>query len=290
MSGPSLRLAKWWAAASILVLAGCTAAQQYVDHYGDPEPSLAKLSICHGYGCRLRTLVGIEPEGWGDIVRLFEPAPVSAATERTRLARAIAFLEIKIGAAVGTSTDRSASSTFGGEPDQLDCIDETVNTTTYLRLLAREGLMRRHVVGIAAQRGSVSGFAYNDFITNTAVIVETATGASYAVDSYFYPNGRAPKIMPLAKCATTGGRPERSVTKAAADDVGPCDRQRELTMTEKAFAAVLTAPARSITARSISPRSVRMTACSASRPPGSAAPITSSSTGASSGPIWACCR
>lgn len=154
--------------------------------------------MCHGYGCRLRTSVRVEPRAWAEIANLFEPAPTSAADERSRVSKAIAMLEIKVGKAVGTSTDRYAAATFGGAPDQLDCIDETVNTTTYLRLLAGHGLMRRHVVGTAAQRGSFSGFSYNDFITNTAVIVETKTGAGFAVDSYFYPNGREPKIMPLA--------------------------------------------------------------------------------------------
>jgi hypothetical protein len=54
-------------------------------------------------------------------------------------------------------------------------------------------------VGKAAQRGSLSGFAFNDFITNTAVIVETKTGEAWAVDSYFFGNGREPKIMPLGE-------------------------------------------------------------------------------------------
>jgi len=191
--------ARCWVAASFVVLAGCTSAQEYVNHYAHPSPSLAELTVCHGYGCRLPTPVRIEPAGWADIARLFEPASASAADERARLAQAIALLEIKVGAAVGTSADQFAAATFSRDPNQLDCIDETVNTTTYLRLLAREGLMRWHVVGTAAQRGSVSGFSYNDFITNTAVIVEIATGTAYAIDSYFYPNGREPKIMPLAE-------------------------------------------------------------------------------------------
>lgn len=193
------RLAGWCGVAVAVALAGCTGAQEYVDYYGHASPSLAEFTVCHGYGCRLRTAVSIEPKAWTEIASLFEPAPTSAADERIRLARAIGLLEIKVGAAVGTSTDQSAADTFGGEPDQLDCIDETVNTTTYLRLLERDGLMRRHVIGTAAQRGSFNGFAYNDFITNTAVIVETETGTPYAVDSYFYPNGREPAVMPLAE-------------------------------------------------------------------------------------------
>lgn len=192
------RAARFAPAVTLVLLAGCTGAQDYVDRYAHPAPSRAEFSVCHGYGCRLRTFIRIEPEGWADVAAAFRPPPASGAEERARIARAIALFEVKVGAAVGTSTDIGAATTFGGEPDQLDCIDETVNTTVYLRLLANEGLMRLHAVGTAAQRGSLMGFQYNDFITNTAVIVETATGAAYAVDSYFYPNGREPKILPLA--------------------------------------------------------------------------------------------
>jgi len=182
-------------------VAGCAGAQDYVDAYAPPSPSVEQLSVCHGYGCRLRTLVRIEPEMQADIARLYHPAPRTAAEERIRLARAIALFEIRIGVAVGTGRDRYAATTFNknNDPGQLDCIDETVNTTTYMRVLASLGLMRFHVVGEAAQRGSISGFAFNDFITNTAVIVETETGTAYAVDSYFFANGREPKIMPLAE-------------------------------------------------------------------------------------------
>jgi hypothetical protein len=190
---------RWCGVFSIFYLFGCASAQDYVDHYVHQSPSLIEFSVCHGYGCRIRKVVNFEPFAWEEVAKLFEPEPMSAAEERERLARAIALLEIKIGAAIGTSTDEAAADTFGGEPDQLDCIDETVNTTTYLQLLAKEGLMRRHRVGIAAQRGSLSGFRYNDFITNTAVIMEKETGIAFAVDSYFYANGREPKIMPLAE-------------------------------------------------------------------------------------------
>jgi hypothetical protein len=134
-----------------------------------------------------------------ELASLFQPVPRSAAEERRHLGRAIALLEIRIGAVAGTSNDRYAATTLNknNDPGQLDCIDETVNTTTYLRLLKNLGHMRFHDVGVAAQRGSLSGFAFNDFVTNTAVIAEKSTGSSFAIDSYFFGNGQEPKIMPL---------------------------------------------------------------------------------------------
>ena len=90
------------AGAALLLVAGCTSAQDYVDRYGDPRPRLAELPICHGYGCRVRTIVRIEPEAWAGVARVFEPAPSDAAEERARLARAVALLEVMIGVAIVT--------------------------------------------------------------------------------------------------------------------------------------------------------------------------------------------
>lgn len=198
LSEPIRQFVRWYVGSLLILVVGCASAQDYVDRYAHQPPSLAEFTVCHGYGCRLRKTVRIESFAWAEVASLFDPSPKDAADERVRVARAIALLEIKVGNAIGTTTDRAAAETFGGDPAQLDCIDETVNTTTYLRLLAKEGLMRWHRVGTAAQRGSISGFQYNDFITNTAVILEKDTGTPFAVDSYFYANGREPKIMPLA--------------------------------------------------------------------------------------------
>ena len=178
---------------------GCATAQDHVDRYAHQTPSVAEFTICHGYGCRLREVIRIEPFAWEAIANLFKPVPTNAEEERQRLGRAVALLEVKIGSVIGTNSDEAAADLLGGDPDQLDCIDETVNTTTYLRLLEKQGLMQRHHVGRAAQRGSVSGFRYNDFITNSAVIIEKDTGVAFAVDSYFYANGRDPQIMPLSE-------------------------------------------------------------------------------------------
>jgi hypothetical protein len=182
-------------------LAGCAGAQEYVDAFGDPSPTVEEVTVCHGYGCRWMTNVRIESSAQAEFADLFKPPSRNAAEERVRLGRAIAMFEIKVGVAIGTGNDRYAATALNtnNDPGQLDCIDETVNTTTYLRLLAGLGLMKFHVVGEAAQRGSISGFAFNDFVTNTAVIVVRKTGAQFAVDSYFFGNGREPKIMPLAK-------------------------------------------------------------------------------------------
>ncbi len=185
----------------LATLVACASAQDHVDRFAHPAPSLTDFTVCQGYGCRIQKHIRLEPFVWEEVSNLFDPAPTSAVEERQRLGQAIAFLEVKIGAAIGATTDRAAAETFNTGPDQLDCIDETVNTTTYLQLLTRHGLMRWHYIGTPDQRGWLfSAFVGStNFITNTAVIVEKETGTKFAVDSYFYPNGRPPKIMPLSE-------------------------------------------------------------------------------------------
>ena len=202
MSSNAVReVVRWCGVAFLAALTACASAQDHVTRFAHPSPTLTDFTVCQGYGCRIQKRIRMEQFVWDEVARIFTPVPQTAAEERDRLGLAIAFLELKIGAAIGASTDRAAAETFNTGPDQLDCIDETVNTTTYLRLLAQYGLMRWHRIGTPNQRGWLlaSLFGSTDFITNTAVIVEKQSGAEFAIDSYFYSNGRPPKIMPLAE-------------------------------------------------------------------------------------------
>jgi hypothetical protein len=77
----------------------------------------------------------------------------------------------------------------------MDCIDESINTTTYLRMLEREQLLRWHTVEDRATRGwFIRGWPHT-----TAVIRDRKTGELYAVDSWFEDNGEPPHIVPLDK-------------------------------------------------------------------------------------------
>ena len=79
-----------------------------------------------------------------------------------------------------------------GWPGQQDCIDETTNTTTYLILLHKHGLLTWHEVGRPLYRN----FWYKFFMDPhfSAHLVETDSGQSYAVDSWFLDNGQPPYV------------------------------------------------------------------------------------------------
>lgn len=94
----------------------------------------------------------------------------------------------------GTAGDRAG--TFGNSawPGQLDCNDEATNSTTYMRMMQTDGLIRFHTILDTRTRGGFLIFGRH----STAVIGETATGQRFAVDSWFYDNGHPAVILPLA--------------------------------------------------------------------------------------------
>jgi hypothetical protein len=124
---------------------------------------------------------------------LFEPPPQNAEQERETLRQAIGLMERIVGPKTGTDTDKAG--TFGNSayPGQLDCNDEATNSTTYMRLMAANGLLRFHHIEDTKTRGGFLIFGRH----STAAISETASGKLYAVDSWFYDNGNPAVVLPL---------------------------------------------------------------------------------------------
>ncbi|MCB1959658.1 MAG: hypothetical protein KDE68_03900 [Rhodocyclaceae bacterium] len=164
----------------------------------DRDATLAAFSVCHGYGCAALHLIGLSPAQQRQLRALFDPPPSSASEERDRIAHAIAYLEKVTGERLGTSADRARTPYTGGDLDQLDCVDESINTSTYLHMLKQAGLLRWHGVSAPARRYRFLNFG----VHYTAVILEQvsiATDTAYAVDAWFHPNGAAPEIVELGR-------------------------------------------------------------------------------------------
>ena len=126
----------------------------------------------------------------------FSPAAVSAEQERAYIKEAIARLEELVGRYTPTWRDVGTNlPTTNGKPrsfpGQLDCIDESINTTTYLELLEKEGLLKYHVVSERAYRRSLFSQHW------AGQIIENSNNESFVIDSWFYDNGELPYIEPL---------------------------------------------------------------------------------------------
>jgi hypothetical protein len=183
-------------AAVAALLSGCAGMRD--QPVSGPAPIPERLPVCSGHGCANIDTVSLSAVEWRAVRALFNPHADSPAAERRQIARAIALIERFVGPKTGTDGDKGG--TFAGlfEAGQMDCIDESTNTTVYLRLLVAENLLRWHEVGADATRGYfLFGWPHT-----TAVIREKNSGDEYAVDSWFFDNGAEPVVIPLAQWLT----------------------------------------------------------------------------------------
>jgi len=180
------------------------------------EPTPERFSVCYDFGCVSIAYLSLAPQEWVQIRARFEPPAADAAAERERVREAIALFERITGERIGTKRDK-AGTFFSGESEfQMDCVDESTNTTSYLVMLERQGLLRWHRVGEIVTRGwFLFGWPHQ-----AATLVERAGGVEWVVDSWFLDNGHPPFILPL-KLWRSGWNPPPSGTPAEARQPGP---------------------------------------------------------------------
>lgn len=158
-------------------------------------PALHGFEVCTGGGCAEVKQVLLTDDEWQTIVSIFtnERMVANAEQERDQIALATGAFESIVGSKTSTETDLAG--TFGNSdyPGQLDCNDEAINSTTYMRLMQQNGLLKFHEIEDMRTRN----FFFTGWPHSTAVIHETATGERFAVDSWFYDNGFPATIVPF---------------------------------------------------------------------------------------------
>ena len=149
---------------------------------------------CTGYGCSIRYYMKLTDEEWQQVRAYFnEPAP-DAAAERVQIANAVGHIESIVAPKANTQDDEAgAAILMGNTRGQLDCIDESHNTTVFLTFMERDSLFTHHTVGDVAHRGMV----FDRWFHNTATVIENETGDAYVIDSWFGFNGDPADVVPL---------------------------------------------------------------------------------------------
>ena len=169
-------------------------ANNYIAEIGNDRPAPSSFVFCSKYGCRKKTRVSLSDDSWQKIRRIFADRTSDPAEERLRLAEAVGLLESIVGPITNTEFDEPGSFPGLGEGDQLDCVDESLNTTTYLVMLKNDGLITEHRLLGPAHRGYLIDGAWFHF---APVIEENSTGKRFVVDSWFYQNGEKAVVIPL---------------------------------------------------------------------------------------------
>jgi hypothetical protein len=165
------------------------------------QPVKNSISVCHAYTCKMQTKFTFKDADIAEIAAIFKKVKKedTPAEERRAIAYAVGWIETRVGKQLGTDKDRAGMEMAGtGDPTQMDCVDESTNTTSYMLVMQNNGLLRHHTVGTPFSKDQlwrgVAGWTHW-----TAVIHETKTAQRWAVDSWIYENGENPAIVETEK-------------------------------------------------------------------------------------------
>jgi len=183
------------AAGLALLVSGCSVipASKFVDRYGDPKPAPENLTLCEGYSCHFGSHVALSTAEWAQVKAVFTPPAASAAAEREQVARAVETLDLLVAQHTGTAVQQRRDWINRSDPSQVDCVDHTVNTVTYLRLFFDTGLLHWNHPGEPAHRGTIIGWD----VANTAVLVENDSNHGYSIDTALGDVGLPPYVIPV---------------------------------------------------------------------------------------------
>ena len=194
-----------------LALAGCGSSptigllEDHVD-----ASTRGNFVVCAHYQCTARYNVAMTDAEWAQVRAVFDPPAADASTERQRIALAIGQIERIVGPKTNTAQDRPGATIITTRTNgQMDCIDESHNTSVYLHLMARDGLLKFHTVGQPIIRGHV----IDRWFHNTATVTDTATGVPWVIDSWFGANGEPADVV-TADAWLSGWEPEKFKTRA----------------------------------------------------------------------------
>jgi hypothetical protein len=185
----------------VLPLGACVYEQEgppeaHFEQFSAKPPEANTVTICHAYGCKAQTPFTFSA---ADIAALREvmarvERDDSPREERRALAYAIGWMERRVAPTVGTASDRPSMDFLGSsDPSQEDCVDEATNSTSFLLVLQRNGLLRHHDIERPFAKDDLGHWTHW-----AAVIREKESGERYAIDSSSGPNGDNPTVQAAA--------------------------------------------------------------------------------------------
>ena len=182
-----------------LLMAGCNGTTnssigKSSSGYGS---TVSPLKICSGYGCIISDRLAFTDADLEQLKIIMAPGAVNAEAERQALSDAISYMEIQSQKKLRYRPDVEFSyQKQSGKRGQMDCIDESLNTTAYLYYLQSNGLLRHHkAISTFAERGLIVDGRY----PHKSARMRENGGIDWAVDSWKGPNGAKPEIMALSK-------------------------------------------------------------------------------------------
>jgi hypothetical protein len=155
------------------------------------SPHAEVVTICYNYGCYARAPADYSDEQLERLHGLLAKA-ADAGGERQAISSVIGSMYAIAGEQTPVWRDKGGNYADGGENGKMDCIDHSTNTSAFLRLLQARGWLRFHEVLEPLLRRR---FFFADHWA--ARMRERETREVYAVDSWFFDNGRPATVMPV---------------------------------------------------------------------------------------------
>lgn len=207
-----------------LAVSGCVTdslhqSTTFLDLHAELNPTPASFVECHGFACSESSRVSLSSHEWQRVAAVFKPHAPNARAERRQIAHAVSLTQRLVGAQTGTAVHQWTHKDMNilpnlSDPTQLDCIDEAVNTWTYMTMMEKSGFFRFHRVAKLSNGGSLTD------PRNTAVVQEI-DGGYYAIDPALVDFGTPPPVLPLA--TWLGNWPP----DLSANDAGPLPGEKE---------------------------------------------------------------
>jgi len=162
------------------------------------QPAVAEegvqFEVCYDFGCRTKAEINLSNEEWQSVQEIFTAD--NPIDERKQMKLAVARMEVLAGQyspihqdlAMNMPVLQSAADALNYS-GQLDCIDESINTTLFLQMFSDHGWLQFHSVLDRAYRRS--------FITQhwAAQVEDRLSGERYVIDSWFDENGALPVLV-----------------------------------------------------------------------------------------------
>lgn len=152
-----------------------------------------EVSICYNYDCAVSASVIFNDGQLLKVKSLFNRV-ADAVAERNAIASAIGLFETFAGEQTPTRNDKGGNVNDDGVDGRMDCLDHSHNTTAYLHLLENHGWLKFHRVLEPVERAPLVVDVHW-----AAHIAEIRSGQEYAVDSWFFDNGKPAAIFTLAQ-------------------------------------------------------------------------------------------
>lgn len=174
-----------------------SAPQSWYAEQGYVAPAGNRIVACHGYGCSRRNEVAVDGAWLARVGAILRAGQASPSAERRAISEVVRTYTAFLVASLGGKPDVPRSPPqMSGLYGQMDCVDETANTTSLLLVLQEHGLLTHHRV----ERPQSRGFFFDGRYPHvTAIIAEKGSGQEWAVDPWAKPPGQHPDILPLSQ-------------------------------------------------------------------------------------------